>query len=199
MAGPTNANTRRPSSPTRPAPARRAAPAAAPSGPAQTAAAGVPAPQAMTPAPAPHATPAPAPQATAPVAAPAVATPAPAPLAAPAPVTQAHAAPAPATRESQALLYGLIVVVAGFVAILIGLSLVLINKSGNDAAALLGVITTSVTGLGGAAIGFAVGQQGTSSANKERAAAEAAKDAAQMRTIKFAAYMDPAVGRRLVE
>jgi hypothetical protein len=93
----------------------------------------------------------------------------------------------------------LIVVVAGFVAILIGLSLVLINKSGNDAAALLGVITTSVTGLGGAAIGFAVGQQGTSSANKERAAAEAAKDAAQMRTIKFAAYMDPAVGRRLVE
>jgi hypothetical protein len=194
VAGPTNANTARTSSPTRPAPARRAAPApakraapaaapaAAHSGAAQTSAAGVPAPEAV-----------------APVAAPAVATPAPAPHAAPAPAAHAQAAPAPAPRESQPLLYGLIVVVAGFVAILIGLTLVLLNKTGNDATAVLGLITTSITGLGGAAIGFAVGQQGTSSANKERAAAEAAKDAAQMRTIKFAAYMDAAVGRRLVE
>ena len=99
-----------------------------------------------------------------------------------------------------ALLYGLIVVVAGFAAILIALCLVLINsKVGNDATAILGVITTAIAGLGGAFFGVTVGQQGTATANKERAAAEAAKDAAQMRTIKFAAYMDPAVGRRLVE
>lgn len=89
---------------------------------------------------------------------------------------------------------------AGFAAILIALFLVLINnKVGDSATAILGLITTSITGLGGAAIGFAVGQQGTSSANNERAAAEAARDEAQMRTIKFAAYLDPAVGRRLVE
>jgi hypothetical protein len=98
-----------------------------------------------------------------------------------------------------ALLYGLIVVVAGFAAILVALWLVLINKAGNDATAILGVIATAVAGLGGAFFGVTVGQQGTTSANRERAAAEAAKDAAQMRTIKFAAYMDPAVGRRLVE
>jgi len=99
-----------------------------------------------------------------------------------------------------ALLYGLIVVVAGFAAILIALCLVLINnKVGDSATAILGIITTAIAGLGGAFFGVTVGQQGTSSANKERAAAEAAKDAAQMRTIKFAAYMDPAVGRRLVE
>jgi hypothetical protein len=129
--------------------------------------------------------------------APAVPAPAPAPNVASAP-TRAQA-PAPAPREGQALLYGLIVVVAGFVAILVGLTLVLINVKGSDATAILGVITTAIAGLGGAFFGVTVGQQGTASANRERAAAEAAKDAAQMRTIKFAAYMDPAVGRRLVE
>lgn len=182
MAGPTNANTGRSSSPTRPAPARRAAPAAAPRGAAQTAPAGVPVPAVVAPAAVPAG--------TAPVA-----VPSPAPHTAP-----AHPAPAPAPSDSRALLYGLVVVVAGFAAILIALFLVLINnKVGDSATAILGLITTSITGLGGAAIGFAVGQQGTSSANNERAAAEAARDEAQMRTIKFAAYLDPAVGRRLVE
>jgi hypothetical protein len=99
-----------------------------------------------------------------------------------------------------ALIYGMIVVIAGFVAILIGLFLVLLNvKAGSDATAILGMITTAIAGLGGAFFGVTVGQQGTTSANKERAAAEAAKDEAQMRTIKFAAYMDPVVGRSLVE
>jgi len=178
MAGPTSSRTGRTSSPTRPAPARRAAPAAAPIGAAQAAAASVPAAAAVAIAPAP---------------APVVhAAPAPAPRAAPAPI-------ALAPREGMALLYGLIVVVAGFAAILVALWLVLINKTGNDATAILGVITTAVAGLGGAFFGVTVGQQGTTSANRERAAAEAAKDAAQMRTIKFAAYMDPAVGRRLVD
>lgn len=179
MAGPTSSNTGRTSTPTRPA-ARRAAPASAPSAPAQAAAVAVPAPEAVAVVPA--------------------AAPAPAPHAAPAPVAPAHPVPAPAPRESMALLYGLIVVVAGFAAILIALCLVLINnKVGDSATAILGIITTAIAGLGGAFFGVTVGQQGTSSANKERAAAEAAKDAAQMRTIKFAAYMDPAVGRRLVE
>ncbi len=97
-------------------------------------------------------------------------------------------------------MYGLIVVVSGFAAILIALGLVLIgNKAGTDATAILGVITTAIAGLGGAFFGVTVGQQGTTSANKERAAAEAAKDEAQMRTIRFAAHMDPEVGRRLVD
>jgi hypothetical protein len=113
----------------------------------------------------------------------------------------APAAPAaPAARENTAILYGLIVVVAGFVAILFGLWLVVINyKTASDATAILGIITTAIAGLGGAFFGVAIGQQGTSSANKERASAEVAKDEAQMRTIKFAANMDPAVARRLVE
>jgi hypothetical protein len=106
----------------------------------------------------------------------------------------------PVVREGMALLYGTIVVIAGFVAILIALFLVLINvKAGSDETAILGVITTTIAGLGGAALGVTAGQQGTALANKERAAAEAAKDEAQMRTIKFAAYMDPNVGRGLVE
>ena len=185
MAGPTNANTGRTSSPTRPAPARRAAPAAAPRSAAQTAAAGVPAPVVVAPA----ATPA--------VATPALAVPAPAPHTTP---VNLQAGPAPAPRDGQGLLYGLIVVVTGFVAILIALCLVLINtKVGDSATATLGIITTAIAGLGGAFFGVTVGQQGTASANRERAAAETAKDAAQMRTIKFAAYLDPAVGRRLVE
>jgi hypothetical protein len=145
----------------------------------------VPTPAAAVPAPAPAAVPAPA-----------AAAPAPAPHAIPAPAL----VPAPAAREGQALLFGLVVVVAGFAAILIALLLVLINnKVGDNATAILGIITTAIAGLGGAFFGVTVGQQGTASANKERAAAEAAKDAAQMRTIKFAAYLDPAVGRRLVE
>ena len=112
----------------------------------------------------------------------------------------AAAPAAPAARENTAILYGLIVVVAGFVAILLGLWLVVINyKTAADATAILGIITTAIAGLGGAFFGVAIGQQGTSSANKERANAEVAKDEAQMRTIKFAANMDPAVARRLVE
>jgi hypothetical protein len=103
-------------------------------------------------------------------------------------------------REGSAMLYGLIVVVAGFVAILIGLWLVVANyKTASDATAILGIITTAIAGLGGAFFGVAIGQQGTSSANKERSAAEAAKDEANMRSIKFAANMDPAVARRLID
>jgi hypothetical protein len=93
----------------------------------------------------------------------------------------------------------MIVVVAGFITIAIGLAMVLIAKPTSDPTAILGIVTTAIAGLGGAFFGVTVGQQGTMTANKERAAAEAAKDVAQMRTIKYAANMDPAVGRRLVE
>jgi hypothetical protein len=186
VAGPTRANTGRTSTPKRPTTPRRAAPAAptAPAVPmtgAGSAAAAEPAPEvvARTPiaAPVPVASIVHAAAAQAPVA----------------------AAPAPAAREGQALLFGMIVVVAGFVTILIGLAAVLIAKPTSDPTAILGIVTTAIAGLGGAFFGVTVGQQGTATANKERAAAEAAKDEAQMRTIKFAAYMDPAVGRRLVE
>jgi hypothetical protein len=99
-----------------------------------------------------------------------------------------------------ALLYGMLVVLGGFVAILIALWLVVINYDKSaDATAVLGAITTAIAGLGGAFFGITVGQQGTASANKQRAVAEAAKDEAQMRTIKFAANMDPNVARRLIE
>ncbi len=98
------------------------------------------------------------------------------------------------------MLFGLIVVIAGFVAILFGLWLVVINyKTATDATAVLGIITTAVAGLGGAFFGVAIGQQGTASANKERAAAEAGKDEAEKRALRFAAHMDPAVARRLVD
>ena len=126
---------------------------------------------------------------TAPAVAPAVAT-----VAAPA----APAAPA-TPRESVSVLYGLIVVLAGFVAILIGLWFVVINyKVASDATAVLGVITTAIAGLGGAFFGVAIGQQGTANANKERTAAEAGKDAAQLRAERYLAYVEPNVARTLV-
>lgn len=127
-------------------------------------------------------------------------------VAAPSLVTKMPAAPpvlpaaTPAPRENQQVLFGLIVVIAGFVAILFGLWLVVVNyKTATDATAVLGIITTAVAGLGGAFFGVAIGQQGTASANKERAAAEAGKDEAQRRALRFAAHMDPAVARRLVD
>jgi len=108
---------------------------------------------------------------------------------------------APATpRESVSVLYGLIVVLAGFVAILIGLWFVVINyKVASDATAVLGVITTAIAGLGGAFFGVAIGQQGTANANKERTAAEAGKDAAQMRAERYLAYLEPNVAKTLVK
>jgi len=119
----------------------------------------------------------------------------------PAAIVAAPAAPAaPATpRESVSVLYGLIVVLAGFVAILIGLWFVVINyKVASDATAVLGVITTAIAGLGGAFFGVAIGQQGTANANKERTAAEAGKDAAQLRAERYLAYVEPNVARTLV-
>jgi hypothetical protein len=112
--------------------------------------------------------------------------------------------PAPAgpslMRDNQQLTFGLIVVVSGFVAILLALWLVVINyHAASDATAILGIITTAVAGLGGAFFGVAVGQQGTVSANKDRAAAEAAKDEAFHQTLRFAAHLDPSVAKRLVD
>ncbi len=194
MADPITAGTGKTPSRPRPAASRRTAPApkapAAPAAPARTAAAAEPAPE--TAARPPIVPPPAAPTAPPPAAPPANVTAAPA--------SSASAGASPAERDSQALLYGLIVVVLGFAAILIGLVVVLINvKAGSDATALLGVVTTAIAGLGGAFFGIAIGQHGTASANRDRAAAEAAKDEAQMRTIRFAANMDPSVGRRLVE
>jgi hypothetical protein len=109
----------------------------------------------------------------------------------------------PGFRDNTQVLYGLIVVLAGFVAILFSLVVVLVSyKSASDATsatAILGVITTAIAGLGGAFFGVAVGQQGTANANRDRIAAEAGKDQAQMRTLKFAANMDPTVARRLLD
>ncbi len=120
----------------------------------------------------------------------------------PATVVATQAAPAApaAPRESVSVLYGLIVVLAGFVAILIGLWFVVINyKVASDATAVLGVITTAIAGLGGAFFGVAIGQQGTANANKERTAAEAGKDAAQLRAERYLAYLEPNVAKTLVK
>jgi hypothetical protein len=103
-------------------------------------------------------------------------------------------------RENRQILYGLIVVLTGFVAILVGLLIVVLNyRTATDSTAILGVITTAIAGLGGAFFGVAIGQQGTATANRERSVAEAGKDAAQMRALRFAANMDPVVASRLVE
>jgi uncharacterized membrane protein YccF (DUF307 family) len=117
------------------------------------------------------------------------------------PVVVAEPAPRAVTSpEAQSLMFGMGVVLAGFVSILIGLWLVVINyKTAADAMAILGIVTTAIAGVGGTVFGVAIGQLGVSSANKQRAAAEAAKDEAQAKTLKFAAYMDPTVARRLVE
>jgi hypothetical protein len=138
---------------------------------------------------------------------PAPAAPSPLPAAvAQAPVVAAAPAAPPAprqpsfVRENQQLTFGLIVVVAGFVAIVFALWLVVINyHAAADATAVLGIVTTAIAGLGGAFFGVAVGQQGTVSANKDRAAAVAAKDEAFRQTLRFAAHMDPSVAKRLVD
>jgi hypothetical protein len=156
-----------------------------------------PAPVAVATAPIPAAAPAPVVVAAPPPPAPVVA-----PAAALAAVQAAPAAPRQPSimRENQQLMFGLIVVVTGFVAIVIALWLVVINyHAAADATAVLGIVTTAVAGLGGAFFGVAVGQQGTVSANKDRAAAVAAKDEAFRQTLRFAAHMDPSVAKRLVD
>lgn len=160
----------------------------------------------VTPVPEPAAAPPPEPARVVQEAAPShAAAPSPAPAAAaPSPSHVAPATVAPVgpsfTRDNQQLTFGLIVVVAGFVAILIALWLVVINYHvAADATSILGIITTAIAGLGGAFFGVAVGQQGTASANKERAAAEASKEAAYKQTLRFAAHMDPSVAKRLVD
>jgi Co/Zn/Cd efflux system component len=121
----------------------------------------------------------------------------------PATVVATQAAPvAPASREYTPVLYGLIVVVTGFAAILIALCLVVLNtdaKKVTDPAPLLGMIAIAVAGLAGAFLGVALGLQGTINANKERAAAEAAKDAVQMRAERYLAYLEPSVAKTLVK
>ncbi len=105
-----------------------------------------------------------------------------------------------APREYMAVLYGLIVVVAGFATILIALWLVLINiKSLTDPTAFLGMIVIAIAGLGGAFFGVALGLQGVVNANKERAAAEAAKDVVQQRAERYLANLDPEVAKTLVK
>jgi hypothetical protein len=106
--------------------------------------------------------------------------------------------PTAAPRENPMAMYGMTVVLAGFVAILLSVAIVL-NYKVADASAILGTIITAIAGLGGAFFGVAIGQQGTNTANKERAASEASKDAAQAQTLRFAAYMDPEIAKRLVE
>jgi ABC-type lipoprotein release transport system permease subunit len=128
----------------------------------------------------------------------------------PATVVATPAAPVVhAPREYMAVVYGLIVVVAGFVAILIALWLIVINanasntsstaKGLSDPAAFMGMVSIAIAGLGGAFFGVALGLQGVVNANKERAAAEAAKDAVQMRAERYLAYVEPEVAKTLVK
>jgi hypothetical protein len=125
----------------------------------------------------------------------------------PATVVATPAAPAEhAPREYLAVMYGLAVVVTGFVAILLALIVVVLNSNGSgtakglaDPAGLLGMVAIAIAGLGGAFFGVALGLQGVVNANKERAAAEAAKDAVQMRAERYLAYLEPDVARTLVK
>ena len=128
----------------------------------------------------------------------------------PATVVATPAAPVVhAPREYMAVVYGLIVVVAGFVAILIALWLIVINantsntssnaKGLSDPAAFMGMVAIAIAGLGGAFFGVALGLQGVVNANKERAAAEADKDAVQMRAERYLAYLEPEVAKTLVK
>jgi hypothetical protein len=124
----------------------------------------------------------------------------------PATVVATPAAPVVhAPREYMPVVYGLIVVVAGFVAILIALFLIVINSNPNgtskglsDPTAFLGMIAIAIAGLGGAFFGVTLGLQGVVAANKERAAAEAAKDAVQQRAERYLAYVEPEVAKNLV-
>ncbi len=125
----------------------------------------------------------------------------------PATVVATPAAPVVhAPREYMAVVYGLIVVVAGFVAILIALWLIVINadtsntggtRGLSDPAAFMGMVAIAIAGLGGAFFGVALGLQGVVNANKERAAAEAAKDVVQLRAERYLAYLEPEIAKTL--
>jgi hypothetical protein len=123
----------------------------------------------------------------------------------PATVVATPAAPVtPTPREYMAVVYGMIVVLVGFGAVLLALWLVVINsnqgtgKGLSDPAGLLGMVAIAIAGLGGAFFGVALGLQGVVNANKERAAAEAAKDVVQARAERYLAYLDPEVAKNLV-
>ena len=124
----------------------------------------------------------------------------------PATVVATPAAPVVHTpRDYMPAVYGMIVLLVGFGAVLLALWLVVINsnqgagKGLTDPAGLLGMVAIAIAGLGGAFFGGALGLQSTLNANKERAAAEAAKDAVQARAERYLAYLDPEVARNLVQ
>jgi hypothetical protein len=103
------------------------------------------------------------------------------------------------------VLYGLIVVVSGFVALLIALWLIAVNASPSDASkgltdpsAFLGMIAIAIAALAGAFFGVTLGLQGVTAANKERAAAVAARDAVQVRAERYLAYLEPDVAKNLI-
>jgi len=72
-------------------------------------------------------------------------------------------------------------------------------KGLSDPAAFMGMVAIAIAGLGGAFFGVALGLQGVVNANKERAAAEADKDAVQMRAERYLAYLEPEVAKTLVK
>ena len=120
------------------------------------------------------------------------------------------ATPAGAADNSQAdnrvVMYGLIVVIVALVALLLSLALIVANsnptgtsKGLSDPAAFLGIAATAIAGLGGAFFGMALGLQGVTNANRDRAAAEAAKDAVQRRAERYLANLEPSIARNLVE
>ena len=174
-------------------PAARAS-AAAPSAPTATT---------TTTAPAALATPGPAVVVSSPTP-PSVAVPA--VVATPAvPTTQQAAGGPSAMQEWMPVLYGLVVVIAGFVALLIALWLIVINSNPSDTSkgladptAFLGLIAIAIAALAGSFFAVAVSWQAVRIANKERAAAVAARDAVQLRAERYLAYLEPEVAKNLI-
>jgi hypothetical protein len=111
-----------------------------------------------------------------------------------------------APREYALVLYGLMVAVAGFVAILIALVVVVANSNPTsttkglaDPAAFLGMVAIAIAAICGACVGATLGLQGVISANRERAAAEAAREAVQIRAERYLAYLEPEIAKNLVQ
>jgi hypothetical protein len=101
-------------------------------------------------------------------------------------------------------LYGLAAVIAGLLVLLVVVLLIVVNATnlknqGADSIGYLAVAAVAVVGMVGPFFGVAIGLQFMSGANKERAAAEAGKDAVQLRAERYLAYLDPETAKTLVQ
>ena len=119
-------------------------------------------------------------------------------------VATSPVAPAQAPREYMPFLYGLAAVVAGLIVLLAVVMLIVLNATnlktqGADSIGYLAVAAVAVVGIVGPFFGVAMGLQFMAGANKERAAAEAGKDAVQLRAERYLAYLEPEVAKTLVK